>query len=104
MFNTNINERKDIISSKLEYTKKKRFLSNEDKFQNRIEVINKVINNETITQDEYKIFLSQLEYNFKKKLLDKSYDFYIDNEEILEKIKTKTDKALYILKNIQIEE
>jgi len=102
MFNIDISERKDIISSKLEYSKKKKFLNNEPSFENRIEIINKVISNEWITQDEYKIFLSQLEYTFKKKLLDKNYDFYIENEEILDKIKTKTDKALYLLKNIKI--
>lgn len=101
MLKLNIEERKDIILSRIEYKKKQRYLDNDPKFQNQIEIIDKIINNESINDSEFNIFVSQLEYRFKKILLDKLNSDIIDNRKF-EELKNKADKAIYILKNLKI--
>jgi hypothetical protein len=61
-------EKKDIIYSKIEYSKKQKMLSNHEKYKTQIEIVDKMINNEKITSNEFNIFTKLLEYSFKKEL------------------------------------
>jgi len=99
MFNTEVKERKDIIISNLEYTKKKRYLANDELYKEKIDLIDRIINNDICTDDDFKLFISQLEYTCKKRLLDTWENNIVDNRRV-EDIKTKLDKAIYIISNI----
>lgn len=111
----NIKEREDIIVSKLEYTKKRKYIEKDKSFIDRIDIINKVIENKELTIDEYNKFLSQLEYWFKKKLKE-SLEWDLDirrfnwKEDQLNHIwdmhygfmNNKTEKALWIILNLKV--
>lgn len=85
----------DAIVSKLEYTKKKKYRENNELYSDKIELINKVINNEQISKVELTSFLSQLEYSFKKKLMEhfeQIWDYILDKD--VEKY-NKTETAMF---------